>query len=111
MKTLGLIVGVAITLCACNKVNLNPFGKDAEASVTSNQVVVCEDKKTFAIRWENQKSNVWVLLTDHEVYLTQEEDAANRYSNGNYVLTFGDESISLSNENAINYRQCQFGNK
>ncbi len=106
MKKNVIVLTVGICLSGCGGVKLNPFSDKGKTN-TEYQTYTCNENKQFRLKMIDENQHAWLLLADHEVYLTRRDEASQEYGNGRYLLRLDDEEQStLSNAGDQQYTGC-----
>lgn len=105
MKKNAVVLVMGICLSACGGVKLNPFSDSAKAN-TDYQTYTCKDNQQFKLKMIDEKQHAWLLMDDHEVYLTRQDKDGHEYSNERYELSLNEEQVTLSNAGDLQYAEC-----
>lgn len=105
MKKNAIVLLVGICLSGCGGVKLNPFSGKAKTN-TDYQTYTCNENKQFKVKMMDGKQHVWLLMADHEVYLTRRDEASLDYVNERYQLRFEEEMATLSIAGDLQYAGC-----
>ncbi len=105
MKKNTIVLVLSICLSGCGSVKLNPFSGKAKTDA-DYQTYTCNENKQFKLKIIDQHQHAWLLLVDHEVYLTRGEQGGQEYSNDRYVLTLNEEQVTISDAGDLKYVEC-----
>jgi len=100
-----IVLMLSIGLSGCGGGKLNPFSDKAKTN-TDYQSYTCNENKQFKLKIVNKRQNAWLMLADHEVYLTRQEQAEQQYSNDRYVLTLNEEQVTITDVGDLQYAGC-----
>lgn len=99
------IVLVALCLSGCGGAKLNPFSDKKETN-KDYQTYHCNDNQQFKLKVIDEKQHAWLLLDDHEVYLTRGDEGGLTYSSEHYQLRLDEEQATLSKAGDLQYTGC-----
>lgn len=106
MKKNAFVLMVGICLSGCGGVQLNPFADKGKTNM-DYQTYTCNENKQFRLKMIDENQHAWLLLADHEVYLTRGDEAGQEYGNERYLLRLNEEQSTLSNAGDLQYTGCQ----
>jgi membrane-bound inhibitor of C-type lysozyme len=67
----------------------------------------CDTNQQFHVRMLNKGSDAWLILTDHEVNLSQSTSNPNRYTSGAIALEINGDQTTLSDGDKLAYLNCK----
>ena len=81
--------------------------KSQSLSPDNSTQFICDQNRTFFLRYLEDNNAVWIILNNREFRLDKVLVDDNKYSNGKTVLEFFQDSVTISSNEKSLYKQCK----